>query len=145
MTHVRPTWGLRAGEGSIPWEFRPRGLSLLLEAQSSSDWYWSRREMFPSHTVFCDVAIATTFGTSQGPRHSLMLNCMRLSNLRLLHSCLSHSSGTSGRPRSTCPQQQPRQTSTWAITFRFVFSTENRFRSQPKPRAFDRILAPSIY
>jgi hypothetical protein len=48
--------------------------SLLLEAQSSSDWYCSRLEMFPSHTVFCGVTIATTFGTSQGPRHPLILN-----------------------------------------------------------------------
>ena len=54
--------------------FDRRSESLLLEAQSSSNWYCSRLEIFPSHTVFCCVTIATTFGTSQGPRHPLILN-----------------------------------------------------------------------
>ena len=103
--------------------------SLLREAQSSKDWYWSRLEIFPSHTVFCCVTMATTFGTSQGPRHPLILNWTRFSNPRLLHSCFSHSVGTSGRPRSTCPQQHPWHTSTWAMTLRFVLSIESPFCS----------------
>ena len=120
--------------------------SLLREAQSSSDWYWSRLEMFPSHTVFCCVTIATTFGTSQGPRHPLILNWTRFSNPRLLHSCFSHSVGTSGRPRSTCPQQQPWHTSTWAMTFRFVLSIDSPFCSPNRlGRQVSQILALSIY
>ena len=78
--------------------------------------------MFPSHSVPDELVITTTFGTSLGPTQPLMVNWTRFSSPRFRHSVLSHSTGTSGKPRSVLPQQQPRQIVTCPTTRRLVLS-----------------------
>ena len=43
------------------------------------------------------LVITTTFGTSHGPTHPLMVNWTRFNNPRFRHSVFSHSTGTSGK------------------------------------------------
>ena len=81
-------------------------------AQSRMSRYISLPAMLPYQWTFVSEAMTTTFGTSQGPRHPLIVSCSCLSRPRRRHSAFSHSVGTSGRPRSTAPQQHPWQTST---------------------------------
>ncbi len=88
--------------------------------------YWSNSTIFPSHSVPDELVITTTFGTSHGPTQPLMVNWTRFSSPRFRHSFFSHSTGTSGKPRSTLPQQQPRQIVICPTTRRFVFSGESR-------------------
>jgi hypothetical protein len=95
-------------------------------AHSSRLRYWSKLAMLPSHSVPDEVVITTTFGTSHGPTQPLTVNCTRFSNPRFRHSLFSHSTGTSGRPRSTLPQQQPRQIVICPTTRRFVFNGQSR-------------------
>src|SRR6516162_6576980 len=45
---------------------------------------------------------------------------MLLLSPRLFHSSFIHSTGTSGLPFCTAPQQHPRQSATWATRTRFV-------------------------
>jgi hypothetical protein len=85
-------------------------------------------------------AITITLGTSHGPRHPLIVSWSRLSRPRRRHSAFSHSAGTSGRPRSTAPQQQPWHTSTCPITRRFVVKVVAAVTSL----GFQMILYPSI-
>jgi hypothetical protein len=95
-------------------------------AHSSRLRYWSNLTIFPSHSVPDEVVITTTFGTSHGPTQPLMVNWTRFSSPRFRHSLFSHSTGTSGKPRSTLPQQQPRQIVSCPTTRRFVFSGQSR-------------------
>jgi len=94
-------------------------------AHSSRLRYWSNLTIFPSHSVPDEVVITTTFGTSQGPAQPLMVNWTRFSSPRFRHSLFSHSTGTSGSPRSTLPQQQPRQIVICPTTRRLVFSGQS--------------------
>jgi hypothetical protein len=71
--------------------------------------YWSNLTMFPSHASPAELVITTTFGTSHGPTQPLMVSWTRFNSPRFRHSLFSHSTGTSGKPRSTLPQQHPRQ------------------------------------
>lgn len=71
--------------------------------------------------------MTTTFGTSHGPTQPLMVSWTRFNSPRFRHSVLSHSTGTSGRPFSMFPQQQPRQIAICPITRRFVFRGYSRF------------------
>ena len=105
-------------------------------AHSSRLRYWSNLTKFPSHSVPDELVITTTFGTSHGPTQPLIVNCTRFSRPRFLHSILSHSTGTSGKPRSTLPQQQPRQIVICPTTRRLVFSRQSRSSftvSDPSP------------
>jgi DNA-binding FrmR family transcriptional regulator len=99
---------------------RSRFAATEAEAQSRISRYISRPAMLPNQRELVSDAITTTFGTSQGPRHPQIESWSRLSRPRLRHSAFNHSAGTSGRPRSTAPQQQPWHTSTCPITSRFV-------------------------
>jgi hypothetical protein len=67
----------------------------------------------------------TTFGTSHGPTQPLMVSWTRFSRPCFRHSVFSHSTGTSGKPRSVLPQQQPRQIVTCPITRRLVLSGQS--------------------
>jgi len=78
------------------------------------------------HSVPDEHVITTTFGTSHGPTQPLMVNWTRFSSPLFRHSLFSHSTGTSGKPRSTLPQQQPRQIVICPTTSRFVFSGQSR-------------------
>ena len=95
-------------------------------AHSSRLRYWSNVTIFPSHSVPVEVVITTTFGTSHGPTQPLIVNWTRFSSPRLRHSFFSHSTGTSGSPRSVFPQQQPRQMVICPTTRRFVLSGQSR-------------------
>jgi len=88
--------------------------------------YWSNLAIFPSHSVPDELVITTTFGTSHGPTQPLMVSWTRFNSPRFRHSVFSHSTGTSGKPRSTLPQQQPRQIVTCPTTRRFVFNGQSR-------------------
>jgi hypothetical protein len=88
--------------------------------------YWSNLTIFPSHSVPDELVITTTFGTSHGPTQPLMVNWTRFSSPLFRHSLFSHSTGTSGKPRSTSPQQQPRQIVICPSTRRFVFNGQSR-------------------
>ena len=55
-----------------------------------------------------------------------MVSWTRFNSPRFRHSLFSHSTGTSGKPRSTFPQQQPRQIVICPTTRRFVFSGQSR-------------------
>ena len=88
--------------------------------------YWSNLRIFPSHCVPDEVVITTTFGTSHGPTQPLMVSWTRFSSPRFRHSLFSQSTGTSGKPRSTLPQQQPQQIVICPTTTRFVFSGQSR-------------------
>src|ERR1017187_2344704 len=90
-------------------------------AHSSRLRYWSNLTILPSHSVPDELVITTTFGTSHGPTQPLIVSWTRLSSPRFRHSLFSHSTGTSGNPRSTLPQQQPLQIVTCPNTRRFVF------------------------
>src|ERR1022692_2405675 len=94
-------------------------------AHSSRLRYCSNLSMFPSHSVPDELVITTTLGTSHGPTQPLMVNCTRFSRPRLRHSLLSHSTGTSGRPFSVLPQQQPRQIVICPTTRRLVLSGQS--------------------
>jgi hypothetical protein len=96
--------------------------SLHRTAHSSRSRYWSKFEIFPSHSVPDELVIITTFGTSQGPTQPLIVNWTRFSSPRFRHSFFSQSTGTSGNPRSVLPQQHPRQIVTCPTTKRFVLS-----------------------
>jgi hypothetical protein len=80
----------------------------------------------PSHSVPDEVVITATFGTSHGPTQPLMVSWTRFNSPRFRHSLFSHPTGTSGKPCSTLPQQQPRQIVTCPTTRRFVFSGQSR-------------------
>jgi hypothetical protein len=95
-------------------------------AHSSRLRYWSNLTTFPNHSSPAELVITTTFGTSQGPTQPLMVSWTRFNSPRFRHSLFSHSTGTSGKPRSTLPQQHPRQIVIWPITRRFVFSGQSR-------------------
>jgi hypothetical protein len=87
--------------------------------------------------VPAELVITTTFGTSHGPTHPLMVSWTRFNSPRFRHSVLSHSTGTSGKPRSTLPQQQPRQIVICPTTRRFVFSGQSRSSfTVPDPSRF---------
>jgi hypothetical protein len=88
--------------------------------------YWSNLAIFPSHSVPVELVITTTLGTSHGPTQPLMVNWTRFSSPLFCHSLFSHSTGTSGKPRSTLPQQQPRQIVICPTTRRFVFNGQSR-------------------
>jgi hypothetical protein len=88
--------------------------------------YWSNLTMFPSHASPAELVITTTLGTSHGPTQPLMVSWTRFNSPRFRHSLFSHSTGTSGKPRSTLPQQHPRQIVICPITRRFVFSGQSR-------------------
>lgn len=88
--------------------------------------YWSNLTIFPSHSVPDELVTTTTFGTSHGPTQPLIVNWTRFSSPRFRHSLFSHSTGTSGKPRSTLPQQQPRQIVICPTTSRFVFNGRSR-------------------
>jgi hypothetical protein len=96
--------------------------SLHRTAHSSRLRYWSKFVIFPNHSVPDELVMTTTFGTSQGPTQPLIVNWTRFSSPRVRHSFLNHSTGTSGKPRSVLPQQQPRQIVTCPIPRRFVLS-----------------------
>src|SRR5580704_10729041 len=81
--------------------------------------------MFPIQVLPRPVVIQRTFGTSQGPMHPAMVSWIDFSRPLRRHSSLSHATGTSGCPFSTCPQQQPAQTSTSANLIRLVRSSAN--------------------
>src|ERR1700739_4758153 len=74
--------------------------SLHRTAHSSRLRYCSKRSMFPSHSVPEELVTTTTFGTSHGPTHPLIVSWTRFSRPRFRHSLFSHSTGTSGKPRS---------------------------------------------
>jgi len=95
-------------------------------AHSTRFRYWSNSTIFPSHSVPDELVITTTFGTSHGPTQPLIVNCTRFSRPRFRHSLFSHSTGTSGKPRSTFPQQHPRQIVICPTTRRFVFNGQSR-------------------
>jgi hypothetical protein len=95
-------------------------------AHSSRLRYWSNLTMLPSHTVPDEVVITTTFGTSQGPTQPLIVSWTRFSSPLFRHSLFSHSTGTSGKPCSILPQQQPRQIVICPTTRRFVLSGQSR-------------------
>ena len=95
-------------------------------AHSSRVRYWSNLTTFPSHSEPVGLVITTTFGTSHGPTQPLIVSWTRFSSPRFRHSLFSHSTGTSGKPRSTLPQQQPRQIVICPITMRFVFNGQSR-------------------
>jgi hypothetical protein len=97
------SWNSR-GKASISPASRQR------TAHSSRVRYWLNATIFPSHSVPAEVVITTTFGTSHGPTQPLMVNWTRFNSPRFRHSFFNHSTGTSGSPRSTLPQQHPRQT-----------------------------------
>lgn len=100
--------------------------SLQRIAHSKRLRYWSNSTMLPSHSVPVELVITTTFGTSHGPTQPLIVNWTRFSRPRFRHSLFSHSTGTSGNPRSVLPQQQPRQIVTCPTTRRLVFSGQSR-------------------
>src|SRR5579864_9669792 len=81
--------------------------------------------MFPSHSVPEELVTTTTFGTSHGPTHPLMVSWTRFSRPLFRHSLFSHSTGTSGKPRSVLPQQHPRQMVTCPSTRRLVLSGQS--------------------
>ena len=108
------SWNSR-GKASISPASRQR------RAHSSRVRYWLNATIFPSHSVPVEVVITTTFGTSHGPTQPLMVSWTRFNSPRFRHSFFNHSTGTSGKPRSTLPQQQPRQTVICPMTRRFVF------------------------
>jgi hypothetical protein len=95
-------------------------------AHSSRIRYWSNLKTFPSHSVPAALVITTTLGTSHGPTQPLIVSWTRFRRPRFRHSLFSHSTGTSGSPRSTLPQQQPRQIVICPTTRRFVFSGQSR-------------------
>src|SRR5208337_2787228 len=95
-------------------------------AHSSRLPYWSNLTIFPSHSVPDEFVTTTTLGTSHGPTQPLMFSWTRFSRPRLRHSLFSHSTGTSGNPRSVLPQQQPRQIVICPTTTRLVFSGQSR-------------------
>src|ERR1700758_4145416 len=76
-------------------------------AHSSGARYRLNSQIFPSHSVPVEVVITTTFATSHGPTQPLMVNWTRFNSPRFCHSFFNHSTRTSGKPRSTLPQQQP--------------------------------------
>jgi len=101
--------------------------SLQRTAQSTRLRYSSKVSMFPTHSVPEELVTTMTFGTSQGPTQPLIVSCTRFNSPRFRHSFLSHSTGTSGNPRSVLPQQHPWQIVSCPITRRFVLSVQSRF------------------
>ena len=95
-------------------------------AHSSRVRYWLNATIFPSHSVPDEVVITTTLGTSHGPTQPLIVSWTRFNSPCFRHSLFNHSTGISGSPRSTFPQQQPRQIVICPMTRRFVFKGQSR-------------------
>jgi hypothetical protein len=62
----------------------------------------------------------TTLVRSHGPKHQLIVSCTFLSSSRARLCCFNRSTGTSGFPRLTTPQQQPEQTIVCPMAIRLV-------------------------
>jgi len=91
--------------------------------------YWSNLTIFPIHSVPDELVITTTFGTSHGPTQPLIVSWTRFSSPRFRHSLFNHSTGTSGKPRSVLPQQQPRQIVICTTTTRLVLRGQSLYVS----------------